>query len=252
MFFILSKILFFLLVPFWWIVILYIWRCVTKSAKAKKQLGMILILIAIVFTNPFLHRFLVMQWQPAPVTLTAGKSYEASILLGGLSGYDKNERGYFGNNADRFIQTANLYHQGFIKKIIVSGGSGKLSQDEPAESLFLRTQLIANGIPDSAIIIESRSKNTYENAVFSKKITDSMHLSAPFILVTSALHMKRSVSVFAKAGFNCIAFPCDYKVVPLKFSIEDMMLPDINLLSEWSFFIKEVVGLYVYKLTGKA
>jgi uncharacterized SAM-binding protein YcdF (DUF218 family) len=252
MFFILSKILFFLLVPFWWIMILFVWRLFSKSVRTKKNLLVAIILFAIVFTNPFLYRWLVMQWQPEPVTITPGKTYEAGILLGGLSGYDKNERGYFGNNSDRFIQAANLYHQGIIKRIIVSGGTGKLSQDEPAESFFLRTQLIANGIPDSAILIESRSKNTYENAVYSKRITDSLHLSPPFVLVTSAWHMTRSASVFKKAGFDCIAFPCDYKVVPLKFAVEDAVLPNISLLNEWSMLIKEVVGLYVYKLTGKA
>lgn len=252
MFFILSKVLFFLLVPFWWIMILFIWRFFSKSVIVKKRLLVVIITIAIVFTNPFIYRSLVMQWQTEPATLSPGKTYEAGILLGGLAGYDKNERGYFGNNADRFIQTANLYHQGMIRRIIVSGGTGKLSQDEPAESIFLRKELLANGIPDSAIIIESRSKNTYENAVFSKEITDSLHLSPPFILITSAIHMKRSASVFKKAGFDCIPFPCDYKVVPLKFEIDDTLIPKIGLLTDWSYFIKEIVGLYVYKLTGKA
>ncbi len=252
MFFILSKVLYFLLVPFWWIIILLIWRSFSKSPALKKRLLVLIITISIVFTNPFIYRYLVMKWQADPAKLPAGKSYEAGILLGGLAGYDKNERGYFGNNADRFIQTANLYHQGIIKRIIVSGGTGKLSQDEPPESIFLRTQFLANGIPDSAIIIESRSKNTYENGVFSKEITDSLHLSPPFVLITSAIHMKRSVSVFKKSGFDCIGFPCDYKVVPEKFTIEEALLPHIALLNEWSFFIKEIVGLYVYKLTGKA
>ncbi len=184
--------------------------------------------------------------------LPANKTYEAGILLGGMSGYDKNNRGYFGDNADRFVQAANLYHQGIIKKIIVSGGTGSLSQKEPAESFFLRTQLIANGIPDSAIIIESRSRNTYENAILSKQITDSLHLHAPFILVTSAQHMKRSVSVFKKAKFDCIAFPCDYKATPQKWGFENTVVPDISLLKIWAYLIKEMVGLGVYRLTGKA
>ena len=252
MFFILSKILFFLLIPFWWVIILLIWMRLTKKPKLKKRLLVLALIITIVFTNLYLYRILVFSWQVSPVTLSANKTYEAGIVLGGMAGYDKNGRGYFGNNADRFIQVANLYHQGIIKKIIVSGGKGTLSQDEPAESFFLHTQFIANGIKDSDIIIESRSRNTFENAVYSKRITDSLHLQPPFILVTSALHMKRSASVFKKAGFDCISFPCDYKVNPEKFSLEDCIIPNISLLNEWSNFIKEVVGLYVYKLTGKA
>jgi uncharacterized SAM-binding protein YcdF (DUF218 family) len=252
MFFILSKILFFLIVPFWWIIILLVWMWLSKNKKVKKRLQALVIIILILFTNPFLYRTLVMLWQPVAIELPANQKFNAGIVLGGLSGYDKNGQGHFGNNADRFIQIANLYHRGIVKKIIVSGGTGKLSQDEPPESVFLRTQFIANGVNDSDIVIESRSRNTSENAIFSKHISDSLQLKPPVILVTSALHMKRSVSVFKKVGFECIPLPCDYKVTPQKFSFENVIVPNVSLLNHWGEFIKEVVGLWVYRLTGKA
>jgi uncharacterized SAM-binding protein YcdF (DUF218 family) len=194
MFFILSKVLFFLLVPFWWIVILLVWMWLTKKPKVKKRLRVMVIVLLIVFTNPWFYKSMVFLWQPSPTHLPADKKYEAGIVLGGMAGYDKYDSGYFGGNADRFIETANLYHQGIIKKIIVSGGTGLLSQDEPPESRFLRKQFIANGVNDSAIILETRSRNTYENAIYSKKIADSLHMQPPFVLITSAFHMKRSVS----------------------------------------------------------
>lgn len=252
MFFILSKILFFLLIPFWWIVLLYIWMRVTKSPKVKKRLKVIIIVIAVVFTNPFIYRTMVGLWQPLAIELPHNKTYEAGIVLGGFSGYDKYERGYFGNNADRFIQTANLYHQGIIKKIIMTSGTGSLQQNEPPEALFVRKALIANNVKDSDIILESRSRNTFENAIYSKKIIDSLQIPPPYVLITSALHMKRSGNVFRKAGYDFIEFPCDYKVTPANFTIAQDMLPNISLLNEWSYFIKEIVGLCVYKLTGKA
>ncbi len=229
-----------------------IWMWLTKNQKRKKRLGVLIIVILVVFTNPFLYRSMVALWQPAPVNLSSTTKFDVGIVLGGLAGYDKNGRGFFNSNADRFIQMANLYHQGFVKKIIVSGGTGKLAQDEPPESFFLRTQFIANGVNDSDIIIESRSRNTYENAVYSKRITDSLHLQPPFILVTSAMHMRRSLSVFKKAGFTCIPFPCDYKITSQKFSLEETIIPFGPILNYWDDFLKEVVGLYVYKLTGKA
>ncbi|MDE3252607.1 MAG: YdcF family protein, partial [Bacteroidota bacterium] len=74
----------------------------------------------------------------------------------------------------------------------------------------------------------------------------------PFVLITSALHMKRSENVFTKAGFSFISYPCDYKVYPLENNFENILVPRIELLNEWSYFIKEMVGLAVYKLTGKA
>eukprot|EP01136_Pigoraptor_vietnamica_P020440 Opistho-1_new@69345 len=169
-----------------------------------------------------------------------------------MAGYDKYDRGYFGGSADRFIQTANLYHQGIIKKIIVTGGTGTIRQKEPAEAIYLNKQLLANGVKPEDIIMESRSRNTYENAVYSKKLTDSLHLQAPFVLITSAQHMKRSISVFEKADFKTIPFPCDYKTIRTRETFENTVLPEINLLNDWSYLIKEIVGLSVYRLTGKA
>lgn len=252
MFFILSKILFFLLIPFWWMVILLLLRWVIRNARWKKILGGISIVIGIVFTNPYLYRTANLAWQPPPVDLPLNRSYDAGILLGGMAGYDKYDRGYFGGSADRFIQTANLYHQGIIKKIIVTGGTGTISQKEPAEAIYLRTQLIANGVKTEDIIMESRSRNTYENAVYSKILTDSLQLKPPFILITSAQHMKRSISVFNKAAFTTIAFPCDYKVTPTRETFDNIIVPQISLLNDWSYLLKEIVGLSVYRLTGKA
>lgn len=252
MFFVLSKVLYFLLIPFWWIVLLLLLRLVIHNAKWKKNLGIMAMLIAVVFTNPYLHRKANLAWQPAPVDLPANKSYEAGILLGGMAGYDKNDRGYFGTSADRFIQTANLYHQGIIKKIIVTGGTGSLLQKEPAESIYLQAQLIANGVKTEDIIMESRSRNTYENAVYTKQLTDSLHLQPPFVLITSAQHMKRSVSVFNNARFQVLPFPCDYREIPLRETVFNTIAPDASLLYDWAFLIKEIVGVCVYKLTGKA
>lgn len=252
MFFILSKILFFLLMPFWWIMLLLVWIFFTKKTTIRKRLWICIVLILVLFTNPFIYRSLVAAWQPDPVELSAGKNYSAGILLGGMAGYDRNSKGFFGDASDRFIEAANLYHRGIIKKIIITGGSGYLIQKVPPESYFLRQQLIYNGVNDSAIIIESKSRNTYENAVFTKKITDSLNISSPFVLITSAIHMKRSASVFKKAGFDFIIYPADFKVIQEKFSLENYIIPNPKYLKEWTDFLKEIVGLYAYKLTGKA
>jgi uncharacterized SAM-binding protein YcdF (DUF218 family) len=252
MFFILSKVLFFLLMPFWWIVLLLIWMRFSKPPRTKKRLLIAAIVIAIVFTNPLLYRTVELAWQPEQVELPSGRVYEAGIVLGGMAGYDKYKRGHFGDASDRFIQTANLYHRGIIKHILITGGVGSLVQDDPPEATFLKTAFLDNGIPDSVIIIESRSRNTYENAIYSKELIDSMHLRPPFVLITSAQHMKRSEHVFRKAGYDFVGFPCNYKVTPEKFSILPSFVPAISLLDEWSLLIKEMVGLVVYKMTGKA
>jgi uncharacterized SAM-binding protein YcdF (DUF218 family) len=175
MFFILSKILFFFILPVTWVAVLLIWAKLTKKPRLKKRLFIVAIIVSIVFSNPFLYRSAVMSLQMPRVDLSDGKVYEAGILLGGLAGYDKYNKGYFGENADRFIQTANLYHRGIIKKIIISGGNGSLYLYALPEAIYLREQFLENGVADSAIIMETKSRNTYENALFSKEISDSMH-----------------------------------------------------------------------------
>ncbi len=252
MFFILSKLLLFLLIPFTWIMILLVCIYFVKSARLKRRLIILTISIAVIFSNPWLYKKVTLAWQTPSKTFSAQEQYEVGILLTGMIQFDKYNKGYFGASADRFVQTATLYHTGKIKKILVTGGSGSLLHEYPAEAVYLQKALVDNAIPEKDIIIEPLSRNTYENAVFSKKIIDSLQLKPPFLLITSAFHMPRSSAVFKKAGIAFVSYPCDYKVVEEKFSFDDTIMPDAKLLKNWSELLKEMIGLLAYKLTGKA
>lgn len=253
MFFIASKLGYFLLSPESWLIVLVLISFVVKAKTARKRLRIAAVLVALVFSNPWFFRSMNQWWQPSPTQLPANRQYSAGILLGGLSMYDKFDTGYFGNNADRFIQTVNLYHSKQIGKIVISGGSGNLLQREPSETDFLLKALLRNGIPQQDIIVESKSRNTFENAVFSKRLLDSLQIPGPYIIVTSAQHMPRAMKVFRKAGYeNPVPFPCDYKVIDARFSLNNIIIPDITLISDWKYLIKEMVGTAVYQLTGKA
>ncbi len=252
MFFILSKLLYFLLIPFTWVMLFLAWIAFTKSAILKRRLIIITIVITLVFTNPWLYKQANLAWQPAKTVLNAQDTFDVGILLTGMIQFDDADEGYFGTASDRFIQTANLYHTGKIKKILVTGGSGSLLYDYPAEAVFLKKAFLDNAIPEKDIIIEPASRNTYENAIFSKKIIDSLNLKGPFLLITSAQHIRRSAAVFKKAGIPFVTFPGDFRVVKDKFSPDDILMPKAELLKEWSYLLKEIVGLLAYKLTGKA
>ena len=253
MFFVLSKVLHFLITPFYWILILSIFYLFTKSAIIKKKIKIAILFIAIIFTNPFIYDTLVRKYQPLLTKLDSTEHYSVGILLGGFSMFDRYDQGYFGNNADRFIQAANLYHSGNIKKILMTGGVGRLFQKEPTEASFAFGELIRNGVKKEDIIFEDRSRNTIENAIFSRALLDSMKEQQPYLLITSALHMPRSLKVFQKAGYqNIISYPCDYKVIDTKLSLDEIIVPNIKLLNDWQYFLHELVGTIAYKLTGKA
>jgi uncharacterized SAM-binding protein YcdF (DUF218 family) len=252
MFFILSKVLFFLLSPVTWMEILLILILFSKNPKLKRKLTQGIIIIGVLFSNPFLYRTAIMHWQTSPVNFTIQKIYDAGILLGGFSEYDKNNRGYFNNSADRFIQATNLYHQGIIKKIIMTGGNGSLSQDVPSETIFVTDQLLKNGVPKEDIILEPNSRNTYENAIFTKRIIDSLKLKGPFVLITSAEHMPRSEKTFRHAGIMVQPYPCNYYEFEERAELENTIAPDLKILVNWKYFLKEIIGTLTYQITGKA
>ena len=165
---------------------------------------------------------------------------------------DINKRMYFGEAADRFIQLTKLYHTGVVQNVIVTGGSPVIfGKNTVSEADQLHQQLLMQGIPDSSIIAENKSRNTFENAVNTKHILDSLKLSPPYVLITSAIHIPRAMAVFKKAGLDVIPYPSAYTQIEQKFNM-NALIPSLDVLTDWNFFFKEIVGFTVYRITGKA
>lgn len=250
MFFFLSKLTYYFIVPFNWLLALLVWRYFTKSARHKKVLNVTILLIILIFGNDVLFTNIVTAWQPKQIEIPANTSYEAGILLGGLGSFDKYGNGYLNSSSDRLTETCVLYHTKKIKKIIISGGA--VYSDRPTEAPFLFKKIAQLGVPEKDIIIEQRSRTTFENATYTKRIIDSMKLAGPFVLVTSAMHLPRAERVFAKAGLEVKGFPSDYKVLEKKYSFTDYFVPKLYIIGDWGGFLKEIIGLWGYRLFNKA
>ncbi|WP_290791164.1 YdcF family protein [Flavihumibacter sp. UBA7668] len=242
----LSKIVTFFLSPANWILVIALLFLIGKPGNWKRRYGIVLVTITLLFTNPALFYFCLQSWQPAFVPAT-GK-FEAVILPGGLSSYDKNGQGYFGQAADRFIQAAKLVHSGVAEKVIVTGGNGFLNRKLPPEADFVKTELIQNGISPAIIFTENKSRNTKENASFTKSLIDSLKMRGPFILVTSAMHMRRCESEFNKVGIRITRHCANYEVTNGFQQWYDWIWPDFSLLEKWNRLNKEIVGWLVSKL----
>ena len=93
--------------------------------------------------------------------------------------------------------------------ILLSGG--QVYEDTGAEAKIARRILIDLGVPESKILVETRSINTTQNARYSAEILRAQGLTQP-ILVTSAFHMKRAVLNFKKQGIDVVPYPADYQV----------------------------------------
>lgn len=250
MFFFLSKLFLFLLVPLNWIIALVILRSIVKRPIVKKRLAITAVIVLFVFGNDFILNKLARAWQTQPVKMQQFGNYSAGIVLGGYESFDKNGKGYFNYSSDRFIQTLALYKQGKIKKIVVSGS--RVVNGKVELSNYVKQQFIICGVPANDLLLENLSKNTFENSIFSKRLLDSAGLQPPFVLITSAIHDPRAKKVFQKAGVNVVSFPCDYQFFDKRFTFDEYFFPKAQVLDQWAYFLKEIVGLGVYTLFKKA
>jgi len=105
------------------------------------------------------------------------------------------------------------------------------------------------GIPASRITLEKQSRNTIENAVYSKTLAQPKP-GERWLLVTSALHMPRAIGAFRQAGFAVEAYPVDYQTS----GWEDVLNVVGGLsggLSGTDKAMHEWIGLIAYRITGK-
>jgi len=217
----------------------------TKSAKLKKRCFIAGLVLLIVFTNQWLLYLFAKNWDVPSEPLEKVKTYSAVIVLGGFSGEDRNGNGVFNSYSDRFIQGVELKEQNKASHILVTSGNGNLQASSFREATWAKGELKKFNLPDSVILIEQDSRNTFENASFSKKLLEQRHLLPPYILVTSAWHMRRAQYIFKKEGLNVV--PCSSGVVnnSKKFTFGNYFMPDSEVLIRWDLYLKETVGLIV-------
>jgi uncharacterized SAM-binding protein YcdF (DUF218 family) len=247
MFFFFSKVLLIFILPFTWVMVFLVAGLAVKKPKWKRRLLLVAVGLLVIFTNPFLFKLFAYHWDIQQAPLNQSGPYSCVIVLGGFSGEDAKGNGFFNKSSDRFIEGLKLFSTGKATHILITGGNGNLIADKFEESDWVKTQLLQFKVPDSCILIEDRSRNTIENAAFSKPILEKNHLPPPYILVTSGFHMRRALGIFKKTGIPVTPYPCDYFVRGDSFSIVDLM-PDSEILGYWEYYTKELVGTIVNHL----
>jgi uncharacterized SAM-binding protein YcdF (DUF218 family) len=239
----------FLLSPFNWIFILIVASFFVRRPSLKKICRALALCIFLLFSNGALLNWYAKTWQPLPVTLKTGNSYSCGIVPGGFASPDNSVGGHFNATADRFIQVVKLYKLGSISHILISGGNGKEDEKDFHEGAWVKGELKVMGIPDSVIYAEDRSNNTFDNAVFAKKILDSMQLKPPYLLITSAHHLPRASLLFRNAGIYTVPYPCNYIAGTGDFTISSF-LPNPETLLAWNTYLKETAAYLWYYFRG--
>lgn len=245
------KIILLLFRPITWITSLALIALFTNNAVKKVLLFKLSFILLLVFSNPFIIHQIIAAYEANPDKDISTKHYSAGIVLGGFVSYNsRDDSGYFNSAADRFIETSLLYKRGIIDRIIIAAGNGYITKHDFKEADFIKKRFIELGIPETSIYTDPYSKNTLENANNSKRIIDSVHLSPPFLLISSALHLRRAKIAFNKKGIPVDLYPCDYSSKGIGNNIlEDLLLPSAEALENWNNLIKEWLGIIIYKIT---
>jgi uncharacterized SAM-binding protein YcdF (DUF218 family) len=252
MFFILSKILAFIITPLAWVAGLLLYSFFTKNEKRKRKCFIAAIIVLLFFTNSFIVDEAMRAWEvPAKEYSELKGPYDAAIVLGGMLAYDEGlQRLQFYRSSDRLLQAIELYKRGDVKKIVFVGGSGSITMPWLKESLLAMRYLRTIGIPEKDILIEPLSRNTHENAVNTKELLDKHIPKGKFLLVTSGSHMRRSLACFRKEGIEADPYSTDRYSGPRKFEFDHLFIPNSDALKAWDILLHDMIGYVVYKVKG--
>jgi uncharacterized SAM-binding protein YcdF (DUF218 family) len=188
----------------------------------------------------------------ADVSVGSAPPAEAIVVLGGgvVGASGRHQEPELAGSGDRIRKGAALYKAGKAPIILASGGNIDFlgGAGEP-EAVSAGRILASLGVPATAIVAESRSRNTHENAQFTWSVLSARGVHR-ILLVTSAAHMPRAVALFRHAGFAVIPAPCDHITGWGEPSLVFALLPDVQPLADSRNALREYVGLAVYWLRG--
>ena len=256
MFFIFSKIFSFFLDPLNLLIISFLLFILSAArAKSNKFKG----------TVWFVIFWFILLYKPLPEYLIKNLEdrfiysketllrLDGIIILSGRTGSgkvakDRNDY-VLGGGSERVIKGLEFLKQKPEGKIIFTGFSGKLFHEGLSEAEIIEQLIRALNTDSANILFEKRSRNTFENAVYSKEIINRLQIKK-WGIVTSASHMKRAIATFEKEcpEMNFKPIPVDFRTANSIYWGPGNMQGSINL---WRIYIHETVGYWVYKLIRK-
>jgi len=212
------------------------------------------IAILFFFSTPAVARFLVRSLeskftQPAQVPRAS-----AIVLLGGFTRPALPPRQYVGIGlfGDRLLYAVRLFKEDRAPRIVCTGGKIPFLMDFPGTEASCMARLLEDlwGIDTASIIIEDKAQNTHDHGPRVSALFDQRGMKKNIILVTSAMHMYRSVKIFRKYGFTVFPAPADFWTEKNAQWNIFSFLPDAGALNASTVALHEYYGLIGYKLMG--
>ncbi len=198
-----------------------------------------------------------LEWQYLPQESVA--KADAIVLLGGATRASVYPRQTTEMNeaGDRIVEAVRLYRAGAAPIILVTGGAIDWLGSSTPEADGMRELLEFMGVPGDVIYADAGARNTYENAVNVRAMADELNVYN-ILLVTSAMHMPRSVAIFEKQGFTVHAAPTDFLTTESDSGGASAglgarfyrLFPEAQYVDQSTRAMKEYLGAMVYRLRG--
>jgi uncharacterized SAM-binding protein YcdF (DUF218 family) len=219
------------------------WKRLGRAAAALAALGLLVIgfsPFAKLIVRPLEDRF--------PQQTVDDRPVHGIVVLGGAIGFGRGQVA-FNEAAARMTTGVAIAKRHPGARLVFTGGDGSLLEGDgrteaDAANAFFRLA----GIDGERLVLEGRSRNTRENALFTRELIDPK-AGERWLLVTSAFHMPRAVGCFRAVGLDLEAFPVDYRTEgdagdarPFRHLFNGMQLADLAA--------KEWIGLLAYRLAG--
>ena len=268
LFFVFSKIVQFCIEPLNWVIVFValslLFLSLRKPNLCKRFLLFALADLLLVGWLPASEVFLRTLEDRVPkiqLSQMSEADFGGIIILGGAveGGEIALDRGEIsiGSAAERVTKAFELIRKYPDLPFIFTGFSGRLSPVGVSEADAFKQLVAEQGLPDKNAHYENQSRNTYENVVLMKPMILELGARSakeadappkPWLLITSASHMYRSVKIFQKQGIVVIPVPVDYQTGNrLHWGSFDLM----EGAWQWNNFLHETVGRLAYQITGK-
>jgi len=150
-----------------------------------------------------------------------------------------------GEESLKRVVAAVILYKALHIPLLLTGGTGDLAQSQLSDADAMARAAMDLGAPEKDIRIENMSRNTLESARAVKDMIKGNRI----VLVTSAFHMKRSVALFKKQGFEVVPAPAGFRSGQRPFTVFSI-IPSAESLSSSSLALAEHLSLGWYSMTG--
>lgn len=253
MYFFLSSLFSFVTTPLFYIVCFVILGFFLRPKRWKRICYGVAIGLALLFTDAPLYQYATEKWYGEyDRPLKEGKRYAYGIVLGGYSNWDwERNRVEFSGIADRLLEGIRLYKHGRIGKLVLaSDGSIIETGDMKGNPVGMMGFLKDMGMPPEDVVLEAKARNTQENAQLTLELIGDSLKTEPVLLITSAIHMRRSLLAFRAAGMNPDAYVTDTFLHPE--GAKPNFCPSLAVMVMWHELLHEWIGYIVYNVVKQS